>query len=430
MKRTVYALFGLGLLFLLNGCSRSVPSTPTPLPTPNTNPNPNASLATPLVSTPAVPPTGFNNVVTCTEATGWVCDAYDYNQPITVVFYANGAAGAGGELLGSTVANLEREPAVGNYCGGITAHGFNFAIPTILQDGLTHEIYAYAVGLNPPGFNSLFQDSPKTITCGSAAAITPAATTAVTSGTIPGAPSGPYSVILVSPNDVLNIRSGAGMGSPVSGNFSASATNVMRTGPSSTVNGNQWVQVQNPAGGTGWVFGSYLAEYVAPATFCTDGRVNTLLTNFGNALKTSDGVSLASLVSPAHGMTVYLWRYGIAHTFKQSDARWVFNSTFAHNWGAAPASGLNTIGSFHVAVLPNLLDVFNASYTLTCNSLGTATQYGSNPWPVEYANVNFYTVYKPGTPGVDLDFRYWLVGVEYVQGQPYIFAVIQFAWEP
>ncbi|MBE3037249.1 MAG: hypothetical protein IMZ62_00315, partial [Chloroflexi bacterium] len=48
----------------------------------------------------------------------------------------------------------------------------------------------------------------------------------------------------------------------------------------------------------------------------------------------------------------------------------------------------------------------------------------------EYANVNFYTVYKPGTPGVDLDFRYWLVGVEFVQGQPYVFALIHFAWEP
>jgi hypothetical protein len=169
---------------------------------------------------------------------------------------------------------------------------------------------------------------------------------------------------------------------------------------------------------------------VAPAIFCADSRINTLLTNFGNALKTSSGETLSSLVSPAHGMSVYLWRYGIPHTFKQSDARWVFDSTYEHNWGAAPASGLDTIGSFHGKVLPWLQEVFNASYSLTCNSLGTSTQYGNNPWPVEYTNVNFHTVYKPGTPGVDLDFRYWLVGVEYVQGQPTIFAVIHFAWEP
>jgi hypothetical protein len=430
MKRTVYALLGLGLLIILNGCSRSVPSTPTPLPTLDANPTPNASLATPLVSTPAVPPIGFNDVVTCTQSAGWVCDPTNYNQPITVNFYANGTAGAGGEMIGSTIANLERETAVGQICGGNTAHGFKFTIPPTLQDGLPHQIYAYAVGLNPPGYNSLFQDSPKTITCGSTASSTTPAATAATSATVPGVASGPYSVILVAPGDVLNIRSAPGTGNPVTGNFAASATNVMRTGPSSAVNGDKWVEVQNPAGGSGWVFGDFLTEYAAPATFCADGRVNTLLTNFGNAFKTSNGEVLASLVSPAHGMTVYQWRYGIAHTFKQSDARWVFGSTFKHNWGAAPGSGMDTIGAFHVAVLPNLLDVFNASYSLTCNSLGTAPQYGSNPWPVEYANVNFYTVYKPGTPGVDLDWRYWLVGVEYVQGQPYIFAVIHFAWEP
>ncbi len=33
-------------------------------------------------------------------------------------------------------------------------------------------------------------------------------------------------------------------------------------------------------------------------------------------------------------------------------------------------------------------------------------------------------------PGVDLDLRYWLVGVEYYQGQPYVFAMKHFAWEP
>lgn len=266
-----------------------------------------------------------------------------------------------------------------------------------------------------------------TVTSGAPVPTTGSAPTPTTTG---GTPFGPYGVILVAPGDVLNIRSGPGAGNAGSGSFAAGAINIMRTGPSSTADGDLWVQVQNPGGGNGWVNSNFLTEYVAPATFCADGRVNTLLTNFGNALKTSAGETLASLVSPAHGMTVHLWRYGIPHTFKQSDARWVFDSTFEHNWGAAPASGMDTIGSFHVAVLPNLQEVFNASYSLTCDSLGTATQFSLNPWPVEYADVNYYTVYKPGTPGIDLDFRYLLVGVEYVQGQPYIFSVIHFTWEP
>ena len=245
-----------------------------------------------------------------------------------------------------------------------------------------------------------------------------------------GQPSGPYAVINVVENDVLNIRSGAGAGFPVSGSFAFNASGIMQTGLSAESDGDLWVQVQNPTGGTGWVNSAFLVEAQSGTAFCADSRVNTLLTSLGNALLTSNGQNLASLVSPNHGVTVYLWRYGIPHTFKQGDARWVFSSTYEHNWGDAPGSGLATLGSFHQKVLPFLQDVFGSPYTLTCNSLGTAAQYGYHPWPVEYANVNYYTVFKPGSPGVDLDWRYWLVGVEYVKGQPTLFALIHFAWEP
>jgi hypothetical protein len=246
----------------------------------------------------------------------------------------------------------------------------------------------------------------------------------------PGAASGPYNVLWVSPGDVLNIRSGPGVVNPVSGSFPANATGVIRTGPTSNVDGDLWVEVQNPVGGNGWVNAAYLTEYVTPAFFCADGRVNTLLSNFDSAIKTSNGDTLSSLISPLHGMTVYLWRNGNGITFDRADARWVFISTFSHNWGMQPASGLDTKGSFHEVVLPNLKDVFTAGYSLTCDSLGSAPQYGLAPWPEFFTNVNYYTVFKPGTPGVDLDWRYWLVGVEYVQGQPYLFALVHFAWEP
>lgn len=288
--------------------------------------------------------------------------------------------------------------------------------------------------LSLPSPTPLVVSSPsETPTASPASTLTPsslAPTATAGSGIVPGSPSGPYAVILVSPADVLNIRSGPGVGSTIVGSFAAAETNVMRTGPSTTADGDLWVEVQKPDGGAGWVNAYYLTEYAAPTAFCADARVNTLIASLGSALTSNNGEQLSGLVSPAHGMTVYLWRYGNSVTFEPDDARWVFESTYEHNWGEAPASGLETIGAFHVVVLPKLQDVFNASYSLTCNSLGAATQYGNQPWPAEYANVNFYTVYKPGTPGVDLDWRYWLVGVESVQGQPYVFALIHFQWEP
>ncbi|MEW6587136.1 MAG: SH3 domain-containing protein, partial [Nitrospirota bacterium] len=158
--------------------------------------------------------------------------------------------------------------------------------------------------------------------------LVPTATATTSSGggpvILPGAPSGPYAVILVAMSDVLNIRSAPGAGNPIVGSFSATATNVMRTGPSSTVDGDLWVEVQKPSGGNGWVNSHFLTEYVAPAAFCASASVNTLLASLDTALTTNNGVQLSGLVSPRHGMTVYLWRYGNPITFGQDDARWVF----------------------------------------------------------------------------------------------------------
>jgi hypothetical protein len=257
-----------------------------------------------------------------------------------------------------------------------------------------------------------------------------AVATAASGVIVPGLPSGPYGVIQVSPGDVLNVHSAAGTASSIIGSLAATATNVMRSGPSTTVNNARWVQVLAPSGGAGWVNAAYLTEYVAPATFCADGRVNSLLTNFGNAVKSSNGGTLYPLVSPQHGMAVRLWRNGNPVVFDQAHAQWIFSSTYAHDWGAAPGSGLATVGSVHAEVVPKWLDVFNNSYTLSCNSPQTGGASYDTSWPAIYANVNFYSLYKPGPAGNENSWRTLLVGVEYVQNQPYLFSVTQLQWEP
>ena len=254
--------------------------------------------------------------------------------------------------------------------------------------------------------------------------------TAVPGAILPGLPSGPYGVIQVGAGGVLNVHSAPGTGSPVIGNLAATANNVMRTGPSSNINNALWVQVFSPGGGTGWVNSAYLTEYVSPATFCPDARVNSLLNNFGNAVKSSNGGTLYPLVSPVHGMAVRLWRNGSVVVFHQTDAKWIFTSTYAHDWGAAPGSGLHTVGSIHAEVVPKWLDVFNGSYTLSCNVPQTGGASYDTSWPAIYTNVNFYSLYKPGPAGNENSWRTLLIGVEYVQNQPYIFSVTQLQWEP
>ena len=51
----------------------------------------------------------------------------------------------------------------------------------------------------------------------------------------------------------------------------------------------------------------------------------------------------------------------------------------------------------------------------------------STPWP--YTNIHYYNLYKPATDQ-QLDFRTWLIGVEYINGQPYLHSMVSIVWEP
>lgn len=241
----------------------------------------------------------------------------------------------------------------------------------------------------------------------------------------------PYAVILVSPNDVLNVRSSAGAGNPIVGQLQPTALGVNRTGPSSSVGGSRWVEIQNPAGGTGWVNANFLTEYIASSAFCSDQRATDLLNRLKTAMLNSDGDLFASLLSPVHGLDLRLWRYGTVVNYSPEEASWTFGSDYVVSWGPAPGSGEETRGTFRTQPLPKLQEVFGSNYSLHCNDTLDLATFTLVPWPPDYTNINFYTVYKPGTDQYGgLDWRAWIVGIEYVQGQPTLFALIHFQWEP
>ncbi|OGY99909.1 MAG: hypothetical protein A3C11_03230 [Candidatus Sungbacteria bacterium RIFCSPHIGHO2_02_FULL_49_12] len=107
-------------------------------------------------------PKGSHDASNATVSTGWTCDPDDYNQAITVHFYGDGPAGSG-TLLGAATANLARESAVGDQCGGNANHGFSFSTPGSLKDGNEHRVYAYAINIGPATNNPLLAGSPKII---------------------------------------------------------------------------------------------------------------------------------------------------------------------------------------------------------------------------------------------------------------------------
>lgn len=237
---------------------------------------------------------------------------------------------------------------------------------------------------------------------------------------------GPYAVINVTDSDVLNIRSGAGASQPIVGFYPPDATDVMQTGASSNVDGAVWVEVRRGDGLTGWVNSFYLTEYVTRDAFCADTRVTALIGQVKQSMVQSNGNSLKPLVSPAHGVNMHLWAYGPGIKFTQNASANIYADTTNYDWGGGP-SGLPDVGTFKNIVQPKYLEVFNAANMETyCDNL-TKVYPLYRPWP--YENIHYYNLYKPASD-LFFDFRTLLIGIEYINGQPYLYGMVTVIWEP
>jgi len=238
-------------------------------------------------------------------------------------------------------------------------------------------------------------------------------------------------VILVEEGDALNLRTAAGIENPVVKEIAANATGLVRIGQTQLIGEEIWAEIHTSTGEAGWVNARYLTEYVSAETFCLDSQVQFLLDNFQVALENKDGELFASLVSPIHGLDLRYYRYGTLANYTTEEAAWAFQSTYEVDWGDEPGSGFEKLGSFSEIPLPILQEVFGATHERLCNDVGVASSFAPEPWLPEYANINFYNIFKPGTDQYGgLDWRSWLVGVEYVGGKPHLFALILFQWEP
>jgi len=237
---------------------------------------------------------------------------------------------------------------------------------------------------------------------------------------------GPYAVVNVAVNDVLNIRAGAGISQPVVGSYPPDATDVMETGATANVDGGAWVEVRRNDGLTGWINSYYLTEYVTQAAFCADTRVTALIEQVQQSMTQSNGNLLKSVVSPVHGVNMHLWAYGPGINFTQTSAANIYTNTTQYTWGGGP-SGIVDKGAFKDIIQPKYLEAFNAANReMYCDNL-TKVYPLYRPWP--YQNIHYYNLYKPASD-LFLDFRTLLIGFEYINGQPYLYGIVTVIWEP
>jgi hypothetical protein len=161
---------------------------------------------------------------------------------------------------------------------------------------------------------------------------------------------------------------------------------------------------------------------------CSDPQATALIDSFKTAILNSDGALLASLVSPSSGLDVAYFHSGTVVNYRPDQARFLFETTYEVDWGVEPGSGATKTGSFHDVVVPALVKMFNQPYTLHCNEL----KYGGATYPVTFPyDKGYYSIYFPGTEANgNLDWQTWVAGVEYVSGKPYLYALMQFFWEP
>ena len=164
------------------------------------------------------------------------------------------------------------------------------------------------------------------------------------------------------------------------------------------------------------------------ADICNDQQAVDLIDSLKSAVLTSNGELLSSLVSPTRGMDVAFFRDGTVINYDQEHARFLFETTFEANWGAEPGSGADKVGSFHEVVVPELVKIFNQSYTLHCNEIPHGGATYNVEWPYDGS---YDSIYYPGTDtNGNLDWHTWVVGIDSENGKLYMYALRQFFWEP
>ncbi len=240
----------------------------------------------------------------------------------------------------------------------------------------------------------------------------------------------PYAVVLVDRDSALNLRSAPSLSAPALALLPYDARDLKPTGNRREADGQTWVEIESDFG-HGWASAAFLTRQVSTDVVCGDARVKALVETFVQAVQKKDGVALAALVSPVHGLTVRHEWWNPAQTFSAQQVRTLFQDQTAYDWGIQDGSGMPLQGSFAEFILPRLEEVVSADFETVCNSLENGVATGGTAglvrWP--YPNMPFIALYRPAPADSELDWRTWALGIVWDNGRPYLAALIQYHWE-
>ncbi|NIS79426.1 MAG: hypothetical protein GTO14_04275 [Anaerolineales bacterium] len=240
-------------------------------------------------------------------------------------------------------------------------------------------------------------------------------------------PSVSYAVAWVASDESLGIREPAGISGSIVSELVYDQRGVELTGAITQLGSSTWVEIHSPLGGTGWVNSWNLTEEKAAGEFCADPRVLTILETLGRSILEQDGQSLLGIVNPNRGLIFRhnWWNPEVA--VAPESVSGIFSDLTEIEWGVLSGSDFPIRGSFQQLIIPQLLDVFEHEPQVSCNELLIGLTTREMIWRGEYRNLNFYAFHRPApTGGNDFDWRTWVVGIEYLGGQPYLTLLIQY----
>jgi hypothetical protein len=236
-----------------------------------------------------------------------------------------------------------------------------------------------------------------------------------------------YSVFGIAQDERLMVRQPAGISGTVVAELPADMRQIELTGQTTPLGSSTWVEIALPSGGSGWINLWNLTEDIEPQAFCRDPRVPALMDTFFAALRDRSGEALAQTISPRRGLVLRHDWWNPEVVIPLSDVRGLMQRTQEIAWGVQRGSGAPITGSFRDRMLPELDSLPAAAPQQACDQLLSATTSIAAEWPSEYARMNFLSYHVPAPEtGTKFNWRTWAVGVEYVDGVPFVAILIRY----
>lgn len=240
-----------------------------------------------------------------------------------------------------------------------------------------------------------------------------------------------FRVVLVAADDVLNVRSSAGVDAGIIGKLVPGAA-VRGTGGTASVGTSEWMEINTPVG-PGWVNGLFLTSSVAAAGFPDDVDPTEVVAEL--AARFAAGEDFSSLVSEKG-----LW---VAHhappiRFSGDDLDGILDDPTTYRWGSnalEPDSPEITPQTFSGAIAEPFVSVWDdpdAEIKVDAVTEGPNGRTADYIVPTEFDGFGYVSVFDSGdNPAYDgLDWMEWVVSLAWENDQVKIVGLTIDQWAP